>query len=262
MYGLRLQRGFNLLELTVVVGILALLTSAATGTYELFQQSRSYTSATARLGESRLAIKTFIIRNKRLPCPDSSPSGNAGRENGGALGCPAGLNVGWLPYESLGLTLPDKSARIRYAVYRSATADLVMPSGAGAEFADLDGSSRLLATLSKAMQTSASTAQPFYKMPAANTPYPTETPSKPDVSCSGSGETINPAFALIAPGMDMDQAGGNAPGFDTMNNAIATEPATSLCMAPPERPSSFRNDDQIFAESSTTLLGWLTSLER
>ena len=262
MHGLRLQRGFNLLELTIVVGVLALLTSAATGTYEAFQQSRSYSEASARLGESRQAIMAFVIRNKRLPCPDSSPKGDSGRENGGVAGCPLGLNVGWLPYESLGLTLPEQRARIRYAVHRSSTADLVIPAGRGAEFADKDGSSKLLATLASAMRAPATTGQPYYKLPPANTPYPSETPANPEVACNGVGETINPAFALIAPGMDMDQAGGAAAGFDTMNNAIATQPASSLCMAPPERPASFRNDDQTSAESATSLLGWLTSLER
>ncbi len=245
-----------------MVAVLALLTSAATGTYEAFQQSRSYSNATARLGESRQAIKAFVIRNKRLPCPDSSPKGNVGRENGGLAGCPTGLNVGWLPYESLGLTLPEQSARIRYAVHRSSTADLVIPTTASAEFTDHDGAGGLIATLARAMQTPASTSQPFYKMPPANNAYPSETPASPDIACNGVGETINPAFALIAPGMDMDKAGGTATGFDTMNNAIAMEPASSLCMAPPERPSSFRNDDQTSAESATTLLGWLTSLER
>ena len=260
MRSLRRQRGFNLLELTVVVGVLALLTSAATGTYEMFQQSRSHTASRAQLGQARLALRAFTLRNKHLPCPDSSPQGDAGRENGGASGCAAGLTVGWLPYESLGLALPDRNARIRYAVHRSSTADLAKPSAASAEFSDQDGSGGLLAALARAAQATPVTALPFYKLPTANAAYPTETPSSPDLPCDGGGETVNPAYALIAPGMDMDQSSGNAPGFDTMNNAIAR--GTALCMAPPERPSSFRYDDQVLAESSTTLLGWLTSLER
>lgn len=253
------QRGFNIVELSVVVSILALLTAAVTGTYELISQSRHHAAASAELGQAQQALRTFIVRNKRLPCPDTSINGIRGRENGGDAGCPTGVLKGWLPYESVGLALPPPGARMRYAVYRKAGADLVMPTRAGAEFGDHDGAGGLLAALSKIVQNAPDRTVPYYPQPAVAS-YPKETAAGASPACDDAGPVANPAFALIAPVSDMDQADTPHPEFDTVNMPFVS--SSLLCMAHPDRPSSFRHDDLVVAESAFSLLGWLTALER
>lgn len=263
----RRQRGFNLVELSVVAGIIGLLSALGVGAFELFGQSRDHARAQAELGEASHALRAFLVRNKRLPCPDNSEAAGSthlGRETPGSGTpggrCPAGLRVGWLPYESLGLTLPPLEQRLRYAVYRNGGIDLTQPVPGAAEFADQDGAAGLLATLPKVMAQPVSTGLPYYKLPRGTAFYPAD-PANSTVSCDEAGDTVNPAFALIAPGRDMDgDSTGRHPRFDTINNGFAS--GTSLCMANPDRPSSFRHDDLVLAESAGTLLGWLTTLER
>lgn len=256
----RRQRGFNLLELSVVVGIIGLLSAVGVGAFELFGQSRDHARAQAELGEGRNALRAFMVRNKRLPCPDNSDAAGSSHLGRETPGCPAGLRVGWLPYESLGLTLPPLEQRLRYAVYRKGGIDLTEPVSTAAkfvEFADQDGAAGLLATLSAVMDQTASTSQPYYKAPHGSAFYPADSTA----SCDDAGDTVNPAFALVAPGRDMDRDdAGKQPRFDTVNNGFAS--GKSLCMANPDRPSSFRHDDLVLAESAGTLLGWLTALER
>lgn len=251
----------------MVTGIIGLLSALGVGAFELYGQSREHARAQAELGEARNALRAFLVRNKRLPCPDDSEaasSSHLGRETPGngtpVASCPAALRAGWLPYESLGLTLPPLEQRLRYAVYRKSGIDLTRPVHGAAEFADQDGSGGLLATLSAVMAQPASTGLAYYKIPSGTTFYPAD-PASSTAFCDEPGDTINPAFALVAPGRDMDgQNDGGHSRFDTVNNGFAS--GSSLCMANPDRPSSFRHDDLVLAESAGILLGWLTSLER
>ncbi|KRG44933.1 hypothetical protein ARC78_03745 [Stenotrophomonas pictorum JCM 9942] len=263
----RRQRGFNLVELSVVTGIIGLLSALGVGAFELYGQSRDHARAQAELAEARNALRAFLVRNKRLPCPDSSEaagSSHLGRETPGTgtavASCPAALRVGWLPYESLGLSLPPLEQRLRYAVYRKAGTDLTRPLPRSAEFTDQDGTAGLLATLADVTAQPGSTGQPYYKVPAGTAFYPAD-PAGATPACDEAGDTVNPAFALVAPGRDRDgDSASPHPRFDTVNNGFAS--GSSLCMANPDRPSSFRHDDLVLAESAGTLLGWLTALER
>ncbi len=247
-FSLRYAAGVTLVELAVVISIIGLLGVTVSAGYTDFAQVRAAASAKADAEVARQALRAFLLRNKRLPCPDLSSHGDAGRE-ASATQCPVGAQVGWLPYESLGLTRPDRAGRLRYAVSRSATADLVHPV-ASSTVVDLDGTARLRATLVAAARLPQSIDRPFLTGPGA--------PGAPEDCITVQS---NPAFVLIAPASDRDAAGGaTAAGFDGVNLPMAVSNRT--CIASPSRPADARYDDVVVAESATALLGWLAALTR
>lgn len=247
----RHARGFTLLELAVSVSVIGVLAALASGAYTGIAEVRDRARAEAEAEVARQSIRTFMLRNKRLPCPDMSADGNGAREGIGGT-CPGGAQVGWLPYESLGLARPVPSERMRYAVLRSSAddADLVAPAPptGGSLGSDLDAVARLRYTLAAAALVH-SNAQP----------YITGIGSSADAeSCSRI--VANPAFAVIAPVADRDDRGGDHPGFDGINRPMAE--TGQRCIAAPARPMDATYDDVVIAESSSTLLGWLASHTR
>ena len=203
--------------------------------------------AKAKAEAARAAVRTFLLRNKRLPCPDLSSNGTGGRE-GLAGSCPNGAQLGWLPYESLGLPPPQPSQRMRYAASRlGAGADLVAPPDLGV--ADFDGVARLRGALSRAAKLGL----------GSDRPYLTGVGSAADPeNCSHI--VANPAFALIAPVADRDDVGSTHPGFDGINRAMAD--ASAHCIAAPGRAMDATYDDVVLAESASALLGWLATTTR
>jgi len=243
----RLAAGVTLVELAVVISIVGLLSVTVSAGYTDFSQVRAAASAKADAEAGRQAVRAFVLRNKRLPCPDLSAQGDAARE-GTAGSCPVGAQVGWLPYESLGLTRPDRGARMRYAVSRSAAADLVAPAAAASGL-DLDGTARMRAALVAAARLPNGSDRPFLTGPGS--------PGAPE-NCAA--VQSNPAFALVAPVSDRDNAGGAAAGFDGVNLAMAA--SNRNCIAAPSRPMDARYDDVVVAESASALLGWLAAQTR
>lgn len=239
--------GVTLVELAVVISIIGLLSVAASVGYADIAQIRAATAAKADAEVARQAVRAFALRNKRLPCPDLSPNGDIGREGIGGS-CPPGAQVGWLPYESLGLARPNRDARLRYAVSRGAGADLVAP-GALASGSDIDGVGRLRAALAEAARRARGVDRPFLTGPGT-----TASPENCAIPQS------NPAFALIAPVTDRDAAGPPPVGFDGVNVAMAA--ANRFCIAAPSRRADDRYDDVVVAESAATLLGWLAAQTR
>lgn len=243
----RRAAGLTLVELAVVISIIGLLSVAASAGYADIAQMRAATSAKADIEVARQAVRAFALRNQRLPCPDLSPNGDVAREGLGGS-CPPTAQVGWLPYESLGLARPNRDARLRYAVSRGAGADLVAP-GALASGADIDGIVRLRAALADAARLATGIDRPFLTGPG--------TSASPE-NCAI--PQSNPAFALIAPVSDRDAAGPPPFGFDGVNAAMAA--ANRLCIAAPSRRGDDRYDDVVVAESAATLLGWLAAQTR
>lgn len=248
----RAAAGFTLVELAVVVGVLGVLALTMTSAFDGIEQSRRHNAATAQAESARQALRAFALRNKRLPCPDTTQYGDVAREAGGAGPGACSANVGWLPYESLGMSTPVRAERLRYGVYRNgADADLVAPQPSSVDGPDLDGTGGLVAALSRAAALAPSTAQPHYVAGAV----------APDCAAGGTGATtVNPAFVLVAPVTDRDGAPGDHPGFDGIHASF--QPAGGRCVAPPGLAASAGFDDLVFAEAHTTLLGWVISVTR
>lgn len=239
--------GFTVLEMAVTVSVLGVLAVAASSLADGFVDVRARASAQAEAEVARQAVLRFLLQHKRLPCPDLSAGGEGARE-GLSGSCPAAAQVGWLPYESLGLARPQPGQRLRYAVSRRGTgADLVAPAGGAGH--DFDGVARLRATLAAAAQLA----------PAGDRPYLTGrgTPADPE-DCSHIA--ANPAFVVVAPVNDRDDAGSSHPGFDGVNRPMAESGAH--CIAAPGRSMDAAYDDVVLAESAEALLGLVAANTR
>ncbi|HAI58822.1 MAG TPA: hypothetical protein DCM32_02970 [Xanthomonadaceae bacterium] len=237
----------TLVELAAVLSIIGLLSVVVSAGYGDLAQVRATMAAKADAEAARQAVRAFALRNKRLPCPDFSAFGDVSREGLGGT-CPPGAQVGWLPYESLGLTRPDRAVRLRYAVSRGGGVDLVAPAAIPAR-RDIDGSARLRAALGAAARLPAGTDRPFLTGPGT-------TASPEDCSRVQS----NPAFVLVAPVTDRDDTGTGPPGFDGVNAAMAATGQT--CVAAPTRRGDNRYDDVVVAEGASVLLGWVAAQTR
>ncbi len=243
----RRQSGVTLVELAVVVSIIGVLSIVVSSGYDEVAGQSKTTFAKADAEAARQAVRAFALRNKRLPCPDLSPNGDLAREGIGGL-CPSTNQIGWLPYESLGLAKPERERRMRYAVSRAGV-DLVAPPAVATLGADLDGVARFRTAL-------AATA----RLPkGTNRPYLTGagTASAPE-NCSF--VQSNPAYALIAPVTDRDNQPAIPAGFDGVNAGVAN--ASSNCIAAPSRRATADNDDVVLAEGASALLGWLAARTR
>lgn len=244
------MQGFSLLEVAVVIGVLGLLAIAMTSAFDNVQQIRSRKAAIADAESARNAVRAFALHNKRLPCPDTSPYGDAGREPGSGA-CPSGVDIGWLPYESIGLAVPVRAARLRYGVNRGvAGLDPVAPAPVASDGLDLDGTGGFTAALAALTTKPAGTGAPYYIAQSA---------TDPTITCTGIG-LVNPAFLLVAPAVDSDGDGGVHAGFDAPNLGFAA--GIDKCVASPARPASMGYDDVVVAESSNALLGWLLASTR
>jgi len=232
------QRGYSLIEISVVLGVLGVLTFAVTSGLENIQQFRQHRAAVASAESARNALRAFALRNKRLPCPDNSSDGSRGREPSGS--CPA--NAGWLPWETLDLPRPAASARLKYGVYTGPGANLVAPVPSASDGLDLERGGGFLAALRQAVSATPGTAAPYYVQGRADT-------------CSGV-PLLNPAFVVIAPAADL---GGRGTFFESSN---ATFGAGNRCTGSPARRPDASNDDVVLAESSAALLGWVSGTTR
>lgn len=247
----RRMQGFSLLEAAVVVGVLGVLTMTMTAAFDNVGQIRSLKAATADAESARNAVRAFALRNKRLPCPDTSTHGDAGREAGGGS-CPAGADIGWLPYESLGLAVPVRAARLRYGVNRGTSGqDPVAPLPSASDGLDLERTGGFAAALAALANASPGTSAPYYVAQSA---------SQPAVTCTGAG-LVNPAFVIVAPAQDRQFIEGEPhPGFDAPNRGFVT--TGSKCVAAPGRPADASYDDVVVAEGAHALLGWLAASTR
>lgn len=116
------QRGFSLVELSIVLTIVAVLLGMA---YSVLPQRvgadmRQQTQERIKLAET--ALQGFAVEHYRLPCPDL---------NGNGLEQCVGTGVGGLPWKSMGLTsqlVGGSKSPLRYGVYTNPAANLTVAS--------------------------------------------------------------------------------------------------------------------------------------
>lgn len=109
------NHGFSLIELSIVLVIIGVLSLAIPAITPVLQQVFTSENDKQVLDDAEGAIKGFLIAQNRLPCPDSDNDGN---EN-----CTSTVHSGTLPYRTLKLSSPVMNIfgqKIAYSVYRNA----------------------------------------------------------------------------------------------------------------------------------------------
>ena len=147
MYRPRLQQGFTLAELAIVMVIVTFLLGGMMTMFSSQTDTRKWNDTQSRLEAARDAILGFAIANGRLPCPANSTSAGAEAPAGGGVcgsgnpqdyygGVVAGVTygllpavtIGYQPVDSQGFALDAWGNRIRYAVSRVTTPGTGTPS--------------------------------------------------------------------------------------------------------------------------------------
>lgn len=113
------QQGFSLPELAVVLVVIGLISAVVAMSYGSSGRVERLWRGQADAQKVLSAMVAFARTHDRLPCPDFTGDGRAG---GAAGTCPTGLAVGWVPYRTLGLSVPG-SGRAVYGVFRGDTSD-------------------------------------------------------------------------------------------------------------------------------------------
>lgn len=241
--------GFTLVELAVVLAVLGLLAMTMTSGFDSITQAKQRNTGKAATQMAHQAVRAFVLRNKRLPCPDASVNGDTGREPLGA--CVS--STGWLPYESIGLDIPERGARLRYGVYLGGSGmNLVSPSAGAVDSLDLEGSGGFESALIAASR----------EPPNAGLPHFIQGQTSLVPICNTDGAStalINPAFVVIAPVSNIDSNTGPLAGFEPPNQSFG---AASRCFAAPESTANASYDDVVVVESLTSMLGWAMSTSR
>lgn len=109
-------RGYTLIELAIAITLLGLIAVLLWRFGSEASQRIAETEAPQQLSDASQALLGFVAANHRLPCPDTSATGDGLEHCGGAT-------VGRLPLVALGLSRSDLR-KVRYGVYRSPVAEL------------------------------------------------------------------------------------------------------------------------------------------
>jgi prepilin-type N-terminal cleavage/methylation domain-containing protein len=233
-------RGFTLAEVAVVVIVVGLIAAISVGAYSKALGNREVRTAAASAENISGAILAFTRLNNRLPCPDTDGDG---REGDGAGVCPAAREVGFIPYESIGLDNPPTAERGAYGVYRNAgiTADLVLPA------ATLNRTN-----LQRALISASNATVPPAGVSSGHVFITGNNASTGPENC-GTQRVFHPAYVVVVPGSNKDGSGTN---FDGIHAGL---PGTGLCIASPDRVPNTVFDDRVVSISFTTLLGVIST---
>lgn len=240
------QRGFSLLEVSVVLVIAGLMSWAAFSGYGTVSAQQEIERGRAEAHQLQSVIRAFALRHGRLPCPDTAGTGYESLTSGN---CAAGTQVGWFPYTSAGLPIPSDRLRARYSVFRGANVDttrdadlaIALERSGDAEGADtFKDVTDLIVALNNASRLTFASSR---------------THITGDGGASGNIDCATNAFMAVAywvvvPLQDRDNDGSRLDPPHTLN---------SVCAASPSAPLTHLSDDVVMAESPIQLAGWLRS---
>ncbi len=231
--------GFSLIELSVAIAIMGLLTWAVGGAYGNSTRQGARDAAVAQGETMRDLIRSFALVNRRLPCPDTSGSG---WEN-----C-AGGELGWLPYSTLGLDIPSPTTRAAYGVYRNAAinADLAVVAERTGNAAGTPGYQDIRDLIAGAGFVTA-------QAPGVGHLYLTGNDGAGGAVDCANNKVAIPAFVVALPLRDMD---GDGSLFDGVQTGL---PGNIVCFQSQNTPPNAIRDDVVINESLSTLMGWLSA---
>ena len=100
---IRQQKAFTLIELSVVLFIISLLTVGLLGPVATQVESQERQKTMDTMEDIMEALYGFAMINGRLPCPDTTGDGQANPTTSGT--CTVVTGDGWLPWQTLGLNI-------------------------------------------------------------------------------------------------------------------------------------------------------------
>jgi len=118
-YGRTRQRGFTLVELALVVGIVAILLGGLLIPISRSIEQKAIATTQTNLELAQQALLGYALVNGSLPCPDpgTDPNTEGQASSADASGCST-ISVGRLPWATLGIQGVDGwGNRLDYAVY-------------------------------------------------------------------------------------------------------------------------------------------------
>lgn len=236
------QAGFSMVEVAVALVVAGLMSWAAFSGYETVTAQQEIERGRAEAQQLQSVLRAFALRHGRLPCPDSNAAAD-GYENEAAGVCNAGNQVGWFPYVSVGLSMPEEKFMARYSVFRGATAATDF-----AVAAERTGDAPGAATFSDVTDLIAAlNAVPAQPVDGARTYLTGDAGVAGAIDCAGNRVMVS-AYWIIVPLQDKS---GDGDRFD------APHTPSSVCAASPSAPLRFGSDDVVIAESPAQLAGWL-----
>lgn len=242
------QQGISFVETSVVLAMVGLLSWAAFSAYASMNDERSRQQALGWALEMQSHLRSFSLRHARLPCPDPSPLGT-GYEGITGNDCSTGNQVGWFPYVSLGLAVPQDGLKARYAVFRAASsvltkdADLAVVkerTGDAEGDAQYKNVSDLIVALNNMGEVSFSPSRVYLTGDGG--------PAGP-IDCTANPVTAV-AYWIVVPLSDRDGSG---------DRLDAPHTNASPCASSPAAPVRTDSDDTALSESPAQLAGWLRS---
>lgn len=109
------KMGFSILEISIVLGVLGLLSITLINFYSDSGKEVKKLITETETNNAKYALRKFSMMNYRLPCPDTNSDGFED--------CNGLDQQGWLPYKTLSMTTDimdgDIKNRIQYGVYRT-----------------------------------------------------------------------------------------------------------------------------------------------
>ena len=247
-------QGFSLIESAIALAVLGLVALLLLAFWRSSAQIEVKRSEVELLGQAKSAILAFAYINARLPCPASDASGVAN--------CASGAQVGFLPWQTLGLA--DMRARkIKYGAYRRPDAAPVLDMDLGVVRDRLEP---LITVGAARLATIVGIDSPLGRLniidfcTALNTMSSTITPANTNYLYTNNGsDNRNVAFAIALPGLlDADSAlnaSATLSGFDGLN---ATQSPTNPGFESPTRPQTNTYDDKVVAMTPQTMFASLS----
>lgn len=116
LHNKRIQQGFSLVEVAIVLVIIGILLAGVTGPLSTWRDHATYQQTGLYLEQSRKALLTFAAVKGYLPCPDTDGDGDEDRS--GAANKTCDKSEGTLPWLNLGLGKePPWQQPVFYAVH-------------------------------------------------------------------------------------------------------------------------------------------------
>ncbi len=240
------QKGLSFIELSIVLLVVALLSLSVSSAFISTNETLSRREAQDHAKQVQASIRSYALRNGRLPCPALD---DKGYENRVGQNCATGIQLGYVPYVALGLQAPAQTLLARYAVYRDPNADALL---------DVD--------LANARErTGDSAGDPRYAdstdLVAALLRIDASNPSLLNPYLTGDGDSVgamdcatiritSAAYWLILPMTDANNDGDRLDGPNT---------PTGLCASHPSAKTTAQFDDVVISETPLQLAGWLRS---